>query len=89
VHKWHIQGKEVVRWLREYRATPTPEKHFFFFATLFFVFVIATVLGTFWVVFLIVNGILIVPGAWLNPTLRRFVDGKIRQLREQRKVKEE
>jgi hypothetical protein len=82
VHKCHDRGRAAVQWLRDYRADPTIEKHFFFFFTLFFFFVISTSLGTFWVFFLMVHAVLIIPGAVLNPGLREFAAKKIRNIRE-------
>jgi hypothetical protein len=82
VHTAHEKGRAFVAWLRDYRAQPTIEKHALFFAPLFFLFVVSTVLGTFWVVFLIVHAVLIVPGVALNPTVRRLVAKKVAQFRD-------
>jgi hypothetical protein len=92
VHSAHERGRALIAWLRDYRAEPTAEKHALFFAPLFFVFVVSTVLGTFWVVFLIVHAVLIVPGAVCSPTVRAFVAQKVGQLRDtaqRAKVKED
>jgi hypothetical protein len=82
IHKCHEHGRDALQWLSEYRTNPTLEKHFFFFSTLFFFFVIATALGTFWLVFLIVHAVLIIPGAVFNPRIRDFAEKKIRTFRE-------
>jgi hypothetical protein len=82
VHQYHEHGRDALQWLRDYRASPSLEKHFFFFATIFFFFVIATALGTFWLVFLVIHALLIIPGAVCNPRIRDFAEKKIRHFRE-------
>jgi hypothetical protein len=77
---WEARCRQLWGSLTTYAAEPSWDKHLTFFGTLFIVFVITTVVGTFAVMVIIVHAILIIPGMSLNPTVREFVREKIRAI---------
>jgi hypothetical protein len=73
------QLRTVREWLEHYLIDPSVSDHLLFFGAAFVAFVIVTVLGTLWTVFIVVHSILILPGVLTNAKFNEILRGKVVQ----------
>ena len=81
----------VADWLNDYSKNPTNQKHFIFFSISFIAFALFTMMGSFWVSFIVVHAILIIPGVYFSTFVQNLIhkDNKKDNANSNEKVKTE
>ncbi|KAH0794885.1 hypothetical protein GPJ56_001162 [Histomonas meleagridis] len=63
----------VTNWLDDYMKNPTNQKHFIFFSIAFIAFALFTMMGSYWVCFIVIHSCLIIPGLYLSSFLQNLI----------------
>ncbi|KAH0791763.1 hypothetical protein GPJ56_004257 [Histomonas meleagridis] len=63
----------VTNWLGDYMKNPTNQKHFIFFSIAFIAFALFTMMGSYWVCFIVIHLIYVLPGLYFSSFVQNLI----------------